>query len=120
MSVKMRQKPLLSLFRRSEVDCKHTTAWFQNPPHFPGAFLTGFAGKMVKHQCAQRHVEMCVGKRQRLRGRHLERNFNACLSRLPLGSDKHLRRCVYRMYRARRPHLSLGLDCKASRAATYV
>src|SRR5262245_25753171 len=104
----------------AEVNRQHASARLQNATHLDGEFWARFRRQMMKHQRAQRDIELPVGKRQRLCERLFEHDFDTGLSRFLLRARDHLRRRVNAENCAVWPDLLFGGNGETSSAASHV
>jgi hypothetical protein len=93
-TVKVRQKTSLLITESLEVNDKHTSIRFKNPADLSYTLSPCFLWQMVKHDSAEYHVELGVGKWKCFCHTTLEKDLNASLPGFPFRSCKHLHRCI--------------------------
>src|SRR5262245_15482439 len=103
-----------------EVNGKHASLRLQNPAHLISQLLACFSRQMMKHYGCEHHIELSVGKGQRLGERFFENDLDTGLYRFPPCPCNHLRRSVQPVDRACWPDLSFRSNGKSSRAAAHV
>jgi hypothetical protein len=73
----------------SEINSQNTPVDLQDPVDFAGARLPRLPRQMAKHQRAQHHIEVTVGKWQALGNAHSKVHINVCLRRLSTRPRDH-------------------------------
>jgi len=119
-TVKVRQKTSLLIAESLEVNDKHTSIWFKNPANLSYTLSPCFLWQMVKHDSAECHVELCVGKWKRFRHSMLKEDFDASLSAFSLRRCNHLARRIKSVHGTSNSDTLLGRNGERSRSATYI